>query len=174
MNRQTNNKNILDIILRSILKNEEIASMARDISVAEMLEKLNSEDVNETTKLILFVLGISEILAKSSLSDFRSLFEKAFSAFTMDEGEGFLRKQRDLFIAKYKIKEKDIELITNICKGVLLKQYEAEMKISSSNANKKIRAIIKRLELENREQLVFAAGWLHLITLDLACLNIKK
>ena len=66
MNRQTNNKNILDIILRSILKNEEIVLLARDISVAEMLEKLNSEDVEETTKLILFGLGICEILAKSS------------------------------------------------------------------------------------------------------------
>jgi DNA-binding NarL/FixJ family response regulator len=169
----TNNKSILDIILRSILNNEDIASWAKDISVAEMLQNVNSEDVDETTKLIFFVLGISEILAKSSLLDLRSLFEKAFSAFTMDEGEGFLRRQRDMFVAKHKIKEKDIELITNICKGYSFKEFPDVMGISSSNANKKLRAIIKRLEIEHREELAFTAGWFRLIQLDLPCLNIK-
>jgi hypothetical protein len=174
MDNQQKNNNILDIILRSILNNEDIASRVRDISVAEMLEKLNSEDVEETTKLILFVLGISEILAKSSLLDFRSLFDKAFSAFTMDEGEGFIRKQREMFIARYKIKEKDIELITNICKGIAFKQFEDTMKISPSNANKKLRTLLKRLELKHREELAFAAGWFRLFQPDLPCLKLKK
>jgi DNA-binding NarL/FixJ family response regulator len=174
MNCPKNKNSILDIILRSILNNEEIASRAREISVAEMLEKVNSADVDETTKLIFFVLGISEILAKSSLLDLKSFFEKAFSAFTMDEGEGFLSRQRDMFVAKYKIKERDMQLITNICKGYSFKEFPDVMGISSSNANKKLRALIKRLEIEHREELAFTAGWFRLIPLDLPCLNIKR
>jgi DNA-binding NarL/FixJ family response regulator len=174
MDRQQNNNNILGILLRSILNNEDIASMARDISVAEMLEKLKSAGVDETTKLVLISLGVCTILDKSSLLDLKSLFERAFSAFTMDNGEGFLRKQRDLFVARYNLQEKDIQLITNICKGYSFKQIEGVMGISQSNANKKLRTIIKRLELTDREQLTFAAGWFRLFQLDLPCLKLKK
>jgi DNA-binding NarL/FixJ family response regulator len=174
MNSPTDDKDILYEILSSILNNEGIASRAKNISVAEMLEKLKSADVDETTKLFLIAFGSFAILDKSSLLDFSLLFKKAFSAFTMDEGEGFLSKQRDLFVARYNIKEKDIELITNICKGYSFKQIEDVMGISQSNANKKLRAIIKRLELTDREQLTFAAGWFRLFQLDFPCLKLKK
>ena len=65
MNRQTNNKNILDIILRSILNNEDIYLKAKEISVTSVLEKLNGKDVDETRKLILFTFEISDFFAKS-------------------------------------------------------------------------------------------------------------
>jgi len=172
MNRQTNNKNILDIILRSILNNEDIASRARDISVAEMLERLKFAGVDETTKMFL-VLGLLGILKQTSLSDLDSLFDIAFSKPTTWANKDDLHSERDSFLAKYKIQERDKLLVAKIIEGVPLKQFKDEINISSSNANKRIRALWKKLGLENREQLIFVFGRKRLIHMDLECLHIE-
>ena len=172
MIRMTNNKSILDIILRSILKNEDIASRVRDISVAEMLERLKSAGVDETTKMFL-VLGLLGILGQTSLLDLTSLFDIASSKLTKCGNKDDLHRDRDSFAKKYKIQERDKLLVAKIIEGVPLKQFKDEINISSSNANKRIRALWQKLGLENREQLIYVFGRKRLIDMDLECLHIE-
>lgn len=149
-----------------------MVSMWQRISVAELLRKLQSDNIDKTTKLILFVLMISEILDKMTLSDFSALFDRIFSQppFLTGEIQSDLIQQRESFVKKYKIVERDKLIITKIIEGKALKEFKEELNISQSNANKKIRALWQRLGLENREQLIFIAGWMRLISPDLPCL----
>ena len=172
MDHQQNNNNILDIILRSILNNEDITSRARDITVAEMLERLKSAGVDETTKMFL-VLGFLGILRQTSLSDLASLFDITFSQPKKCANKDDLYRDRDSFATKYKIQERDRLLVAKIIEGVPLKKFKDEINISSSNANKRIRALWQKLGLENREQLIFVFGRMRLIDMDLECLHIE-
>lgn len=172
MNSSGKNKNILDKILHSVLSDKDMVSMSRRISTTDLLRKLKSDDIDKTSKLIFLVLVISQVLDKMRLSDFAAMFDKAFSQPTIvDQKRDLSREQTELFINKYKIRESDKQLIAKIIEGISLKEFKKELNISQSNANKKIRALWQRLGLENREQLIFIAGWMRLISPNLSCLN---
>jgi hypothetical protein len=149
-----------------------MVSMSRRISAVELLRKLKSDNIDKTTKIILLGLAVSEMLDKMKLSDFAALFDKAFSKPTIVDHKGDLHREcTEVLITKYKIRESDKLLIEKLVEGISLKEFEKELNISQSNANKKIRALWQRLGLKNREQLIFIAGWMRLISPDLACLK---
>lgn len=152
----------LDNIFNSIVNNSVITSNLENISLAEILEKLQSGDFSRIAKLIFIGLAISEIIETINFSDFEIFLDKTKKS---------LQDQKDYFIRRYKITETDILLITKIVEGVRLKQFKDEINISHSTANKKIRKLWKRLGLENREQLIFVAGWLRLISPEFECLK---
>lgn len=176
VNSSKKKKNILDKVLHLLLNNKDMVSMLRGMSAAELLRKLQSGKIDKTAKFILLGLMISEMLDKMNLSDFAGLFDKAFSQppGSIKEVDSNLSKHRESFTQKYKIRERDKLIITKIIEGIPLKKFKDELGISQSNANKKIRALWQRLGLKNREQLIFVAGWMRLISTDLACLDTER
>ena len=170
--RAEGTKSFSEKILGSMLNNEDIASKARGISATKLLQMLNSKNISEGTKLILLGLMISEIIDKMKPLDFGVLFDKVLSQLTTcDRKNDNLHEETKSFVEKYKIKENEWLLVAEIFKGTALKEFPEKLKISKSNANKKIRALWQRLGLENREQLMFVAGWKRIISPDLACLS---
>jgi len=157
------------------MSNTGLVSMSQRVSAAELLRKLQSGKVDKATKLILLGLAISEILNKMTLPDFAAALDKVFSQPTSGrQKKGHPREHTESFITKYKIRESEKFLMAKIIEGIPLKQFREVMGISPSNANKKIRALWQRLGLENREQLIFVAGWMRLISPKIACLNSKE
>jgi DNA-binding CsgD family transcriptional regulator len=169
-------KDILDKILRSILSDKDTVAISRRISAVELLRKLKSDDIDQTSKLILFSLLISEVLDKMKLSDFAALFDKAFSQPLGASGkvDFDLREQGKTFLKENRIAEKDIRIVEKIISGVPLREFRNQLEISSSTGNKRIRRLCERLGLRNREQLIFVFGYLHLISLDLNCLRTEE
>jgi len=92
----------------------------------------------------------------------------------MDNNREAFEKEKDALINRYLITEMDKLLLSKIIEGVPLKYFKDEMGISDSNANKKIRRLWQRLELKNREQLIFVAGWMLLISFELECIKLGK
>jgi len=112
---------------------------------------------------------------KFLLSAFRSLKGEGeelqpFPSIIGDSNKDVFMEQQEAFINRYQITKMDKLLITKIVEGVPLKRFDDEIGISNSNANKKIRRLWHRLGLENREQLIFVAGWMRLISFELQCL----
>jgi hypothetical protein len=149
-----------------MLNSEDIASKAQGISAAELLAKLESKNISQSTKLILVGLMICAIMNQMKLSDFAALFDKIFpQPVPGDRRKDDLREQTKLFVETYRIDE---------IKGTTLKEFPTKLKLSKSNANKKIRALWQHLGLENREQLMFVAGWTRIISPNLECLKIEE
>ena len=80
----------LDTILNLMINNTAITSNLGDISVAELLEKLQSDDFNQTVKLLILGLAISEIL--NEIVDFEALVDKPHSSLP-----GIEDKMKDIF-----------------------------------------------------------------------------
>jgi DNA-binding CsgD family transcriptional regulator len=116
---------------------------------------------------------------KFFLSTFRFLKDEGqdlqlFQSIRNDDNKDVIIQQQEAFINKYRITRMDKLLISKIVEGVPLKCFDEEIGISESNANKKIRRLWHRLGLENREQLVFIAGWMRLINFEFDCLRNKS
>ena len=165
-------ENELSGLLRSILDSQKHV----DISAKQLLRKIESEKIEDWAKPILLGLLISETVKKMNLSDFSTLFAKVLSEKKIPQNEEKRHREasNESFIERFKITDRDRLLISKVIEGIPLKQFKDETGISASNANKRIRALWERLGLENRAQLIFAAGWMRLIETDLSCLGVKE
>ena len=164
--------NVLGGLLRSILDSQKHV----DISAKQLLRKIESEKIEDWAKPILLGLLISETLKKMNLSDFSGLFANVLSEKKIPQNEEKRHREgsNESFIERFKITDRDRMLISKVIEGITLKEFKEEAGISASNANKRIRALWERLGLENREQLIFVAGWMRLIETDLRCLGVKE
>lgn len=161
-------------ILRSILDNKEIPSVL-NLSLTELLKKLQSENFNQTVKILILGLAISEILEEVKKSELKTLLDKISPSQNIkDKTEKFLQEQREYFIEKFKITDYDVLLIKKIVEKLPLKLFKDELGISPSKAFKDIKRLWKKLGLVNREQLIFVAGWMRLISPQLKCLKRKR
>jgi DNA-binding CsgD family transcriptional regulator len=165
-------KNIFKKILRSIINNEDSASALRNVSAVDLLRESESKDIVKTANLFLLGFLTSEIVRRMKPWDLPPMTEGAPPSISKGKGSQVLLRQREALLKKYGISDKEKSLIKNLCKGLPLKNFQDVMNISPSNANKMTRALTRRLGLENREQLVFVAGWTRLISLKLPCLDI--
>ena len=175
--KQTHGRDIhsgLDTILNLVISNTSITSNLRNTSVAELLEKLQSDDFNQTVKLLILGLAISEILNK--FVDFETLVDKPHSSLpvTRDIMKDIFQKQKEAFLKKYQINQEDEILLAEIIKGPPLKLFEDEVNINHSTANKKIRRLWERLGLENRAQLLYVAGRIKLLPYEPECLRFPE
>ena len=160
----------LDTILNLLINDTAITSNLRNISVAELLEKLRSDNFNQTVKLLILGLAISQILNK--FVDFESLLLKPHSpSIKGDIMKDIFQKQKEAFINKYQIKKEDEVLLAEILKGTPLKLFEDEININHSTANKKIRRLWERLGLKNRAQLLYVAGRMKLVCYEPECIR---
>ncbi len=158
-------------ILSGLLKDNATRKALQDLSVGELLQRLESDDFNNTLKLVLLALVVSELLTKIGNTNFRSLHDE-FSV--IGHTEGSFEKQKESFINKFNITEKDKLLLEKILEGIPLKCFKEEVDMSPSNANKKIRRLWQRLGLENRQQMIFVAGWMRLVSPELECLKSEE
>jgi DNA-binding CsgD family transcriptional regulator len=166
----------LDSILSSLIDNDVIMLNLKDITLTELLEKVLSGDFNQTVKLLLLLLSISQIKNELKVINIEAMMDKLLSsqAIKIDYVRDTLQEQIDVFNSKFHIKENEKHILMKVIQGVPLKCFKDETGISGSSANKKIRRLWKRLGLENREQLIFVAGWMRLISPELECLQCEE
>jgi len=171
MNNSGEEHNALDGIVHSMLKNEKIASKARGISAAELLEKLSQVNTSEIADLFHLALML-QMFSQAGLLDIAEVFKKGLSQNSSGHREKHhMYKRGEFFAKRYRIGDREKQIITKMIEGKAMKEFKRELNMSESNANKKIRALWKRLGLENRMQLVFVAGWMRLVKFDLGCLE---
>ncbi len=132
--------NALDRILHLMLTDEDIASKARGISAAALLQKLGSKNIPDSAKIILLGLLICVSMNKMRLSDLATLFDKLFSQPSgLIEGVDFdLSERGQKFLNEHKIAEKDMRIVAKIISGVSLCGFKEQMGLSSSTVNKRI------------------------------------
>ena len=138
--RSKGTKSFLEKILHSILNNKDIVSKAKDISIAELLERLRSDNIDKAAKLILLGLAIWEIVDKMGTSDIAALFDGMLSQPLSSIGEvnSDLSEQRRSFLKKYNISEKDMRIVAKIIAGVPLRGFKDQMGLAASTVNKRI------------------------------------
>jgi hypothetical protein len=141
--------------------------------VAELLEKLQSDDFNQTVKLLILGLAISEIL--NEIVDFKALVDKPHSSLPAigDNMKDIFQNQKEAFLNKYQIKKEDEVLLAEVLKGTPLKLFEDEVKIHPCTA-KKIRRLWERMGLKNRAQLLYVAGRIKLLPYEPECLRFPE
>ncbi len=163
----------LDSILLSIIENDALWLNLDNISVAELLTKLQSDDFNKLATYFILGLALSKLFEETKVVNFEVLTDKLRSSpqIRKDKKEDVLQEDKEVFIKRFKITEEDKVLLTKILEGVPLKLFEDETGICQSTANKKIRRLWGKLGLESREQLIFTAGWMRIISPELECLN---
>ncbi|MFC1814052.1 hypothetical protein ACFL03_15315 [Thermodesulfobacteriota bacterium] len=149
---------------------KEISSFSKDeiMNYQEFIKHFGQEDL--TDLIYIFKLLLSDFrLLKSEGKELRP-----FQSIRGDSNKDVFMEQQEAFINRYRITKMDKLLIAKIIEGIPLKSFEDKIGISASNANKKIRRLWHRLGLKNREQLIFVAGWMRLISFELQCLQCER
>jgi len=134
----------------------------------EFIRCFEQEDLTDLIHIFKLLLSAFRILKSEGeeLQPFLSIRE--------DSKKDVFMEHQEAFINRYRITKMDKLLIAKIVEGVSLKQFDDAIGISGSNANKKIRRLWHRLGLENREQLIFVAGWMRLISFELQCFQYES
>ena len=143
-------KNIVDNILGSILNNQDMASNLGEISVAELLKKLESDEFHQTAKFILLGLSISELLNRLFIDKSTGLFA------------GFTQDPETLevdFRVKYELSKDEVLTLKMISEGLTNQQIADKVgTISIEGVKKRVPKILEKLGVNNRVQAAVTAA----------------
>jgi hypothetical protein len=152
--------------IRLVLKDSALADFIQNISVGELLEVSDSDF--KVTAITLIGIMIAELFSEMGAPGSDWVLRQTRRT---GRSQVFFEQQKESFINKFKITEKDELLLTKVLEDVPLKRFPEEAGISSSSANKSIRRLWERLGLDCREQLLFVAGWMRLLSPGYECLK---
>lgn len=132
--------------------------------LVEFYEKGKVENLNGDVELIEMVKHLQGVI--SVLLSMNEFNENSF----LDK-RGFSKKEKNEFRRQFNIIPDDKKIISEILNGTALKNFNKPCGLNQSRANNVIREIREKLDLKNREQLVFVFGWMRLIDPDYSCLR---